>query len=180
MPNDGIVSTFSEGDLARLTRRKYCGKEHVTPVLRPGENDETRRLKSTLHRLQPEGGTECLGSDGNGDKSIPFFFLSGGAIAGLEARLRAQEETLRLPHAVQLPPVIGLPPVDEDINRRSGELWSTPQQLAMRARQNRYAMAPAPVDEDIHHRSGEAFLNTGLSRSSEPNWPTRLMQNFPT
>jgi hypothetical protein len=117
MPNDGIVSTWSKDDLARLCRRKNCGNE--------------------------------------------------------------------------LPPTIGLPPVDEDINRRSGEplfdpsphlsseeensLWSTPLQLAMRARQKLYAIAPAPVDEDIHHRSGEPFLNSGLSRSSEPDWQAPLM-----
>ena len=87
MPNDGIVSTFSKDDWARLCRRKECGNE--------------------------------------------------------------------------LPPTIGLPPVDEDINRRSGEplfdpsphpsseeensLWSTPQQLAMRARQKLYAIARASL-----------------------------------
>jgi hypothetical protein len=117
MPNDGIVSTLSKDDWARLCRRKNCGNE--------------------------------------------------------------------------LPPTIGLPPVDEDINRRSGEplldprphpsseeensLWSTPQQLAMRARQKLYAMAPAPIDEDIHHRSGEPFLNSGLSRSSDPDWQGSLV-----
>jgi hypothetical protein len=91
----------------------------------------------------------------------------------------------------ELPPAIGLPAVDEDINRRSGDplfdpglrpsseeensLWSTPQELAKRARQKLYAIAPVPVYEDVGHRRGQPFLDSGLSRSLEPNWQTPLM-----
>jgi hypothetical protein len=104
--------------------------------------------------------------DSHADKPIAPFHMDEHAITRLEAGLRAPEETPRLPHAVPLQPIVGLPPVDEDIHDRSGaplfytrprsleqedSLWSTPQQLAMRARLNLYAIAP-PVDEEIHHR----------------------------
>jgi hypothetical protein len=153
--NDGIVSTFSEADWARLTRRKNCGNEHATPVLRQGENDETRRLESTLH-----------------------------------------QETLRLRHAVQLPAAIGLPPVDDDINRRSGgeplfdpsprpsseeenSLWSTPHQLAMRARPNPYAIGddecPRRLEPGRYWFTADAETDRELKAVRLSKWRNRLL-----
>jgi hypothetical protein len=143
---------------ARCSQAPRRGNEHGAPVHRPDDIDELSR-PVIIDCVQRE--SRDVVSDNRAEGSIASSQLDEHAIARLEAGL---------PHAVQLPPVIGLPPIDENIDHRNREplfdpgpppsseeengLWLTPQQLTMRARLNLYAIAPRAVDEEIHHYSG--------------------------
>jgi hypothetical protein len=97
----------------RCTQAPPHRNQHGGALHRPDENDELSRLL-TIDCLRREGRPAV--SYIHGEESIASFQLDEHAIARLEAGLRAQEATLRLPHAGQLPPVIGLPPVDDGID----------------------------------------------------------------
>jgi hypothetical protein len=109
---------------ARCCQALEGGDKLGTGAYRADKNDQ---LCSSIDWLLREG--EAAGSVSHASKSIASFHLGEEALARLEIGLRAQqfgadECSLQGPHAVQPPPMIALPPVDEQIGGKK-QLAST-------------------------------------------------------
>ncbi len=86
--------------------------------------DDVRPFETSLHAPQHEGAVSSLTLGESADES-PSFRISEGALARLEAGLRAQER-MQVPRAGQLPPGFGLGPVAREGSSGSSQRTFNP------------------------------------------------------
>jgi hypothetical protein len=94
----------------RHSTGSVSAQAHLQAVEAPSSWHEHTVRDDALHR---EGAASSLTSGGCVEESEPSFRMSEGALARLEAGLRAQEKK-QVPRAGQLPPVLGLSAVESE------------------------------------------------------------------